>query len=279
MTIETNVRNDAVDCDYQAVQAVSMLQMTFDGELVPTAPHPDDRMECSDDTYILRGDAFIDCNGDAHRDEDACREGNVAFVTELLDAYAESACEYAEHEDHGDGYCHMVKETHNEWKSKVKDWIVDSGGQFDWDEYPELLAWVTETVWQKIYDWENWETVYESSEYAAYCGDGCCLAAWEVGECEEQISLSDHPSLAKLHDKGELEALLEDYNGDLSISHNNCYNEHGRRVPDGYVSKGKYPDIMGYINPGGQWYFVVDADTMADAIDEALTEYAENEGS
>ncbi len=271
MTTKTNV---------QAVPNIPMLQMMFDGELVPNAPHPDDRMECSDNTYIRRGDAFVDCTGTAHRDEEDCLEGNVDFVTELLDARAESACDYAEHEDYGVGYSHVVKETHNEWKDRVKEWIVDSGiGQFDWDDYPELLSWVTETVWQKLYDFDNWDAIHEESDYAAYYGKGCCLASWEVGELEEQISLSDHPGLAELHDKGELEALLEVYNGELYISRNDHFDKETKtRVPDGYVSKGPCPDILGYVNPGGQWQFVVDAENMADALDEAITEYAEHEG-
>ncbi len=276
MTIETNVRNDAVDCDFQAV---TMLQMKFDGELVPTAPHPDDRMECSDDTCNRRGDAFIDCTGNAHRDEDACHEGNVEFVTETLDARAKSACDYATHEDYGDGCSFLVKDLVVEWKARVKEWIIDDGVDTDWDDYPELLAWVTETIWQKIYDFGNWDAVYESSDYAAYYGDGCCLVSWEIGELEEQISLSEHPGLAELHNRGELEALLEEYNGELSISHNDRYDkELGRRVPAGYVSEGKYPDIMGYVNPGGQWHYVVSEENMADALEEALREYAEWEG-
>jgi len=258
-----------------------MLQGTFDGELVPTAPHPDDRMECSDNTYIRRGDAFIDCAGNAHRDKDARRDANVEFVTELLDARAGSACDYAEHEDYGDGYSYLVKESHAEWKDRVKEWIVDDGGgQIDWDEYPELLAWVTETVWQKVYDWDNWEAEYESSDFSDYYGDGCCLVSWEVGEIEEQVSLSNHPGLAELHKEGELEALLEGYNGELYISRNDHFDKKTKtRIPDGFISKGDYPDIMGYVSPGGQWQYVVSAENMDDALEEALQEYAEHKGS
>jgi len=281
MTIETNAQNDAVKGDFQDDPNSPMLQRTFDGELVPTAPHPDDRMKCSDDTYIRRGDAFVDCTGNAHRDEDARRDANVDFVTDTLDARAGSACDYAEHEDYGDGYHFLVKEIHTEWKDKVKEWIVDDGAdQIDWEEYPRLLNVMVNTVWQKVYDWDNWEAIHESSDFSAYYGGGCCLVSWEVGELEEQISLSNHPGLAELHDRGELEGILEEYNGELYISRDDHYDkEQNCRVPAGYVSGYKCPDIMGYVNPGGQWHYVVSEENMTDALNEAITEYAEWEGN
>jgi hypothetical protein len=267
-------------CGFQDVPNSPMLQMTFDGELVPTKPHPDDQVECSDGTHIRLGDAWIDCTGQAHRDDEARREANTEFVHDALDSRAEWACDYTQHEDYGDGYCYLVKELHHGWKDRVKEWIDDDGiGHIDWDEYPELLDYVVETVWEKLYAWDNWESIHEGSDFSAYYGDGCCLAAFEVGECEEQVSLSDHPEFAELHDKGELEAILEDYNGDLYISENDHYDKETKtRIPDGYVSKGKYPDILGYVNPGGQWQYVVSKENMDEAVDEAITEYAEWEG-
>jgi hypothetical protein len=255
-------------------------QMTIDGDLVPIADHPDDTMECSDNTYIRRGDAFIDCIGQAHRTDEERREANREYVESELDARANWSEDYVASEDYGDGYAYLVKECHHDWNDHIKAWVIDGWANcFDWEDHPEILDALVESISEKVYDWDNWEGEFACSEYSSYYGDGCCLASFGVGEYEDQISLSDVNGFTMLHSCGELEALLEDYNGDLYISRNSHYDkELDRRVPDGYVSKGDHPDILGYTNVGGQWHYVVSSENMCDAFDEAIDDYGDCDG-
>jgi hypothetical protein len=254
-------------------------QTTIDGELVPIAPHPDDKVECSDDTYIRRADAFIDCTGNAHRTDDERYEANREHVENVLDSRAKWGDNYVQSEDYGDGYAHVVKECSHDWSGCIKGWLLDELWEIDLEEHPELLKVLVESISQKVYDWDNWESEYDRSEYSLYCGDGCCLASFGVGEYEDQISLSDVNGFTMLHVAGELEALLEEYNGDLYISRNDHYDKETQtRVPDGYVSKGSHPDILGYTNPSGQWHYVVSSENMHDAFDEAIDDYGDCDG-
>jgi hypothetical protein len=253
-------------------------QTTIDGDLVPITPHPDDTMECSDNTYIRRGDAFIDCQGNAHRDDAERCEANREYVENVLDSRAEWACDYVASEDYSDQYAHMVKECKHDWNDRIKEWVIDDGiGEIDWTAYPELLKVLVESISEKVYDWDNWFGEYERSDYSSYYGSGCCLASFSVGEYEDQISLTDVEGFAELHQLGELEALLEDYNGDLYISRNDHYDkETNTRAPDGYVDKGG--NFLGYTNVGGQWRFVVSSENMGEAFDEAINDYGDCNG-
>ena len=239
--------------------------------VVPTRRHPDDLVECSDGSMIAHSEAFYDCNDCPHSNEEDRHEAEVEIVTEILDGVAKWACEYAtENDDYTSGYDHIISEVSHEWPELVTDWLDANHNGYATD------ALVGEVCDGLDGSWDG-EWHYNSNEYAAYSGPGCCLWGFDIGEVEEQVDINGHPALKELHDCGRLNDLLDDYNGDLYVSRSRPrvkneetgrYEYVGREHYDQYGSD--HPDILGYVCPGGRWDFVVPDERMRELTTEAI---------
>lgn len=260
------------------------LQRTF-GEsvgmdaLVPTERHGDDPVECSDGTVLPHRDVCYDVKGGAHSSEDDAFDANVTIVSDFLDGVAKRAGEYAtENTDYADGYAHIVDEMSHDWRDRVNEWVCNElESREGYDDPDDLTDRVADRVYEALEGSFDSEPEYTSSDYAAYSGSGCCLAQFDIGECEEQIEINAHDVLRDLHDAGVLDDILDHVNCDLYISRSRrrvrneetgLYECVGRETYDAYGSD--HPDLLGYHSPGGQWMFVVSEDRMRELVDSAL---------
>lgn len=252
----------------------TMKQKMLDGSYAPVGPHRDDIVVCSDGTELRREEAYKDCMGDCHSSDYDRRESNCDIVRDVIDGIDTWVTEYAENEDYAEPYDILVLEDPIRWKPYVDEWVCDY-----LDEDVDLIDKIVEKVWSKIYDYALWEVEHNPNEYACYCGDGCYIDSFEIGEVEEQVDVNSYPELLALHKTGDLEACLAAYNGDAHISHRSYYDgETGKRVNTGFVECGKYPHFYTYHLPGGRWSFYVSKETMIDCIDEAFEELNDEQG-
>jgi len=257
-------------------------QKTFGPEfglepVVPVGPHPDDDIICEDGWICKRRDAFVDCKGGLHSNDDDRFDANVTIVTEFFDSVDEWVCEYAtENEDYADGYAHIVDELSHDWPDRVEEWVRDNYGNYYGSVDFDLDA-VVKSICDELDGCSECEVEYERSDYAAYSGSGCCLFSFDIGEVEEQTDINAHPVLKGLHDAGELDDILDHVKSDAYISRSRrrvkneetgYYEPVGRETYDPYGSD--YPDILSYHCPGGQWQFVVPADRMKELADAAI---------
>lgn len=245
-----------------------MKQLKLDGSIVPVGPHRDDTVVCSDGTEVVRSEVFVDCAGGAHSSDEDRKDANVAIVTELLDAQEKWYSAYCtENEDFASGYDCIVAEGSHGWKDRIEEYLEEENIDYD----AALVAFLIDRL-----DANDCELKYNRSDYSCYSGPGLCLDSIEIGEQELQIDINNFPELKVLHESGELDDILDCYNGDLYISRSQrrvlneetgCYEQVGR---DTYMPYGDsdYPNMFGYANPGGQWHWVVPADTVNELIRE-----------
>jgi len=244
-------------------------QFMLDGTLVPVGPHRDDRVVCSDGTECARHEALADVNGGLHYYDEDRREANQDIVNELIDACCAGADEYTEHEDYGNGYAHCVRECHHNWADRIDEWLDGQCVDYSGDVRKAMV----ESIGQLAYDFDEFEAIHCRNEYADYSGEGCCLDSMEIGEIEEQVDIDGVPAFVELHEAGELEGHLEDYNGDACLYCNDRYDAaSGRRVKTGYVSGNCFSF---HTMPGGQWHYVVSKETMDSYLTKAIVEYCE----
>ena len=122
-------------------------QRTF-GEVVgmepkmPVGSHRDDWVFCSDDSLCRLENAFEDCSGSYHSNEEDCLESNVTILTEFLDGVAEWSCTYArENDDFASGYFGILSEGSHDWPNRVEEWFSrnheDRCGHSKFDDYKD----------------------------------------------------------------------------------------------------------------------------------------------
>lgn len=260
------------------------LQKTIDGDWVPTAPHPDDIVECSDGRVCSRRDALVDCDGGYHSDDEDRHEANVEIVSEFLDGVDKWSEKYhTEDGDYADGASYIVDEVSYDWPGRVEEWIEgeygDNYGHTNHDDYlDELVKHVCERL-----DSDDCESEYNASEYACYSGDGCCLYSLDIGECEDQIEINKIPALKHLHDCGELDDVLDNINCDAWVRRS--YRREKDEETGYYMSVGREtympygdrddPDLLVGTAPGGQWQYVVPAEKMRELVEEFLADRAD----
>ena len=291
-------------------------QRTLDGGLVPTAKLPTDDVVCVEGHTCKRCEAFADCTGAYHHSLDDQRDANVEAVTDLLNNVEKWVCEYTSDGDYPDAYFCIVDEGHHRWNELVEGWLrdVDITGlscladsyeegelddDFDLEDFnsqfdkDQIYPFTVDDFLKEFYDCPDdddvakWiakeldasfdcDPVYNSNEWAGYEGDGLCLDSFTIGEYEEQIDVYANPVLKDLHDKGELDDVLDCVNCDLYISRSKLrvknektghYEYVGRET---YDNGGDYPTLLGYCSPPGQWHFVVDNDRMVELTKEAI---------
>ena len=285
--------------------------------VVQVGPHPDDDIICSDGTSCKRRHAFIDCKGEPHSNDEDRVEANNQIVANILDDRVRWVEEYCtENADYADGYFDCINDDQHAWPDPVGDWVWTEGedhtevlakaveeGYLDldgWDDTPvdpnenryddvreyindfgniPSTAKIVEHICEELDANFDCEPVNDSDEYATFYGEGCCLGSFAVGEYEEQVEINHCDELCRLHNDGELNDCLDEYNGDGYVSRQRRrvknketgnYEYVGEETYDPYGSE--YPDITMYTNPGGQWYFVVDNERMHELLHEALIE-------
>jgi len=258
-------------------------QATIFGTKVPTVHLPDDIVECADGSECRYGDALADCRGELHSSEEARHDADVAIVTEVLDGYAEWAEEYCTgNSDYPDCYAYVVQERRHDWDGRVKEWIEGEYG--DIAGYTPFEGYIDEVVAKVCDELDagfDCEPEYTRDSYGAYSGSGCCLDSFDIGEHEDQVDINGCDELKALHDDGRLDDILDDYNGEtyVSRSRRRVKNEEtgyyecvGRETYMPYEHDAKHPCFCIYTNISGQWYWVVDAERMAELVCAAILE-------
>jgi hypothetical protein len=257
------------------------MQNTIFGELVPTIPHATSPIDCSDETVCEHRDVHYDVAGGAHSNADDRFDANVALVREILQATEEWSNEYhTENSDHADGYACIINEGKHDWPNKVEEWANNAFEEFvdgEWvNEHAGCMDKLVEHIVEGI---DDFDPEYESSGFSCYNGEGLCLDSFEVGECEEQIDINQYPVLKALHELRELDDVLDELDGDFCINRDakrvkneetGHYEHQGRKTYMPYEHNVDYPTFEIYTMPGGQWYFVVSAESMNELVEEFL---------
>jgi len=257
-----------------------MMQRTLDGcgldALAPSARLPDDHILCEDGFICKHKDAHYDCRGGAWNVKEMRHDSDVEIVTDLLNGVDKWVTEYCtENSDYATAYDHIVNETSHDWPDIIERWLRDVYGdhmghtEFDVDQVVKYLC-------EELDGGFDCEPKYQSSDYAAWSGRGCCLWSTDIGEYEEQIDLAGHPELLALHNDGRLDGVLDDVNCDTCVNRNKRrvkneetgrYEHVGRET---YGADDEHPCLMTYHMPGGCWHWVVDKVRMDELVDEAL---------
>lgn len=247
--------------------------------MVPVGPHRDDIIECSDGTPIRRGDAeFVDCRGVVHSDEDTMNDANDDIVRELLDAHDEWIGEYVSSDDYGDQYVYCAIESNYSFPERVGQWLDDNYTDCPGNpDHPgarpiyngNVRQALIDSIAQEIDEWDL-EAHYNHNEYAAYSGDGCCLASFEVGEYESQVDIDSMPELIALNKSGDLEGCLEGYTGDLYLYRAGTYAKSGWTRDGNYVSHGCF---TAYSTGWGVWHYVIPESRMKELLCDAIVDY------
>jgi hypothetical protein len=248
-------------------------QLTF-GDIVgmdsavATARLRNDWIECSDGTVRVHEDVLYDCRDNPHSNEDDQFDANVEIVTEILDNGNAWVCEYCESDDYGGDYAFCVDENyHKDYEHVVEEWCRNNLDNWSDD--------IVRDVCEKISSWDC-DAEYQSSEYAAWSGSGCCVWSFSIGEYEQQTGINDIPEFKELHSLGDLDDILDEYNGDCCVhrSKRREKNEETGRYEDvgreTYDDGSDYPCLMTYHNPGGAWHFVISDDRMNELVSEAI---------
>ncbi len=245
---------------------------------VPTRAHRNDLVTCSDGTLCTASEAFADSKGDYHSDAEARHESDVTIVTDVLNKVGKWADEYCtKNTDYADAYSCLIDEDQARWKDIVGEWVEEHCDEYDLDS--AIVESVGEWVFEALEGSYDCEPEYSHNEYATYGGSGCCLAAFEIGEHEEQVEIAGHDELQALHDDNRLDAVLDDVNCDVYVSRSRRREKNektgnyecvGRETYMPYPHSADHPDLLVYTNPGGQWHHVVSEDRMAELVDEGL---------
>lgn len=205
------------------------MQRTFDGQLLPTAPHPDDIVQTLDGPDLRRAD--VPCwsvDGEAFHDEDNRGEYELELVVSELNNIADWSYEYeTTHPDAGNNYHHLLGECRENVK-RILAAEVYGGPHLD-----ELVDFAIEYAEPKpggIY---------------GYTGPGTEIGALEVGEIECQVEY--HGILGELNKVGRLRNyLIAQRDHCVRVYEDHCYL---------------------YINTDAVWYFVVDGEDLQEELE------------
>lgn len=246
--------------------------------VVPTQKHTYDQIECSDGIIRKHGDVFYDSRDNAHGTVKERHESDVAIVTEVLMQEDEWITDYTTgkcgNTDYADGYRYIVNEVRDTWPDPVKDWLQDN-----YDHTLEVDDQLTSRICEALDGDMDCEPEFNSAEYRAYSGPGCCLWGTDIGEHENQIEIANHKELQAIHDQKRLDDILDDINCDVIIirrrkrvhvKETGRYESTGRET---YDPDSTYPDLLACHNPGGRWDWVVSADSMRKLYCAAIVDY------
>lgn len=247
-----------------------MSQATFGESFGLESVVPVKRMPTVEMMLAPEGTCF-DIAGNPVESEDAVFEANAEIVKKILDADCKWYEDYAKTDDYGGDYAYLAAESgRTDWHDEVSEWVESNYSNYDgFDDWSgEMIRAIIDGV-----DLRNdCEAIYWPSDYSMYSGDGICVDSWQLGELENQIDVSYHAELEALHDRGELEAILDHIEGDGDwglINHARWDSKKGRRDGINYVS---HNCIDMYVSPGGQWCFVIPEGKLEELAEEFLTD-------
>jgi hypothetical protein len=254
-------------------------------KVVPTARHDSDLVECSDGTFMCHADVHYDCKENPHSNDEDRHDADVEIVVDLLNGVDEWVTEYCtKNTDYTSMYDHIVDEDTHYWPHRVGEWIDNTYG--DWrghSKYDDFKDVLVNSICEGLQGSLDCEPEYHANEWAAYSGNGCCLWSVDIGEHEEQIDISCFPELQELHDRGDLDDVLDDVNCNVYISRSKRrvkneetgrYEYVGRDTYMPYGRKDNHPTFEVYTNPSGQWQFVVSKERMEELLTAAIVELA-----
>lgn len=246
--------------------------------VVPVMKHTYDQIECSDGIIRKHYDIYYDSRDNAHGTAEECHKADVAIVTEVLMQEDEWITAYTtdgdDNTDYADGYAFIVNEVRDTWPDPVKNWIQDN-----YDFTMEVDDELTSHICEALDGDTDCEPEFNSAEFRAYCGPGCCLWGTDIGEYENQIEIANHKEFQALHDQRRLDDILDDVNCDVFIHRSrkrvhvketDRYEYTGRET---YDPDARWPDLLACHDPGGRWDFVVSADRMRRLYRAALVDY------
>jgi len=220
---------------------------------------------------------FNDCRGNAHGTNEERHDADVAIVEEVLNKVSESVDDYTRNSDYAYDYLHIVEDMSPDWAEAAKDYIRSAfEGCDNYDDHADLSDQIVDHVHHKLEGSFDSDPEYNPCEYAAYSGPGLCLYQLDIGEYEEQTDISAFKELQTLHDAGILDDILDDVNCTCYVLRqcrrekndtDGRYEDVGRET---YGPTDKYPCLMTYHCPGGQWMWVVPEKRIDDMIQEAI---------
>jgi len=165
----------------------------------------------------------------------------------------------------------------------VREWIENKYGDFfGGTSFDDCIEEIVAMVCEELDGDSDCEPEYTRSDYDAYSGKGCCLDSFSIGEHEDQIEINGHDVLRVLHERGDLDDVLDDVNCGVCVNRNcqrekneetGYYENVGRETYMPYEHNREYPTLLIYTNVSGQWRFVVPADRMEELVCAALLEY------
>lgn len=254
---------------------------------VPTARLPLDLVECSDGKLLHHEDVHYDCRDNPHSSDEDRLEADVAIVTEVLDGVGKYADEYCtENGDYASAYDHIIDEVSHDWPDCVERWLEDNyADRMGHSRFDGVKDKIVEAICDGLQGSFDCEAQYHPNEYAGYSGDGCCLWGTDIGEHEEQIDISCFPELQELHERGDLDDVLDGVNCDVYVSRSKrrvknedtgYYECVGRETYDPYGSD--HPTFEVYTMPGGRWDWVVSKERMEELLTAAIIEVARRNG-
>lgn len=219
-------------CNYCGCQDViddPPVQRTFGSivgldKFMPIAPHPNDELRCEDTgEWKRRDEVLLSYDGKAWWWNDDRYDYEAIALNGLAGALLEDLDDCVDLDDSIDHAKHAAFNDCLTWREYVEDYYRD-----DCDDCTGHTDYEFEMICDELMD--RADTIVKCTGYSDFDYD---LTSWDVGEIDEPIYLNDHPLLKALHDRDELEGMLDDYDCD-----------HGFTSCNGkYVSKGEYPSI------------------------------------
>jgi hypothetical protein len=216
--------------------------------LVPTRKHPNDQVICEDTGHVVRhADCFYSVDGTAFEDDEARDERDVDALRVDFEGFIGWSDEYRGSSDCADEYAYLVGEGDpGRVNDAVREWVDYAYG--DSKDYPDEMI---DDICTDLVD--NVE-MSVSHGYFGSSNHAVTLDSYECGECEEQIDISSSALLTALHERGDLEDLLDQLDRDFCFYRRSCYDSVTNTRTEGpIVSEGDYPDIILYNNTD-IWY-------------------------
>jgi hypothetical protein len=209
-----------------------MAQMTF-GSIVgmestlPTASHPSNEYLCEDTgEYRLRDEVLFSYDGKAWSDSEERYDYEATALVELAETLLEWVDDYVDHDDSISAAVYPAFGFDQTWREYIADYYRD-----DCDDCTGHTDAEFETICDTLRD--GADAMMEINGYSTFDYD---LTSYDVGEINEQIDINDHPILKALHERGDLEGIL-----DSTECGHEFVSFQGK-----FVSGGKYPclDLM-----------------------------------
>lgn len=201
-------------------------------------------------------------------------DDNLEKLTEYLDNVGKWTEDYVfDNSDYADSYYCLVTEDSITWRDRIREWVSE--------EYPHLSEKFADSVWENCEG--KWDSEAEAirNEYDSYSGKGCCIGSFGIEEYEQQLDFSDQSICTELHESGELDDYLDEYNGDVypcrakhrvKNEDTGHYEYVGRELYNPHNHKNATLEVI--VGVGGQVRFVIPEERMRELVVETILEVA-----